>query len=136
MSKDEHRVFFSSRHCTQSQEQVTLNLPYSLNLQGKWKCAIKDIFIDTHDLSVNRFVFITSNICETSVIQGKDLPVLRKLFIEKSPHYYSFLDPIYITVSQTEINHIRLTLLDSNLKKIIFKENCLLECMFHFFKND
>lgn len=137
MSKEEHRFFFSSKYSIHNKNQgsFTVNLPFSLNLSGKWKCAILEVFVSTLDLKEVKSLYILADICETSLVGGnKQLPILKKLYLESDKTYYTSPNPFYITLKQSQINNFTLSCIDSNLEKITFNENFLLECNIHFYK--
>ena len=136
MSKEEHRIFFSSAYCEKSSEHFLTNLPFSLDLSGKWKCTIRDIYISVRKNLPPGYVYILSNFCETSFIQGKkQLPILKRFFYRQSKKLYSYVQPLYIPLKQNSLNKIELRFLDKDLKDIEFGENYLIECCLHFYKH-
>lgn len=136
MSKEEHRIYFSSAFCEKSSEHFLVNLPFSLNLQGHWKCSIRDIYISFKRDTANVCIFILADFCETSFLHGEQqLPVLTKFYLQGTRKYYSFEHPLYIPLKQNHLNSIELRFLDKNLKDIDFGEKFLIECSLHFFKD-
>lgn len=136
MSKEEQRIYFSSLYCEKNQENLILNLPYTLDLEGKWKCGIKDIYISFKSLNIPRFILITGDFCETSFIQKQEIPILQKIYLEKNQNYYSFSDPLYIPIKQQRIRRIEINLLDENFKQIYFNPELIIECLLHFHKDE
>lgn len=132
MQQSEHRIYFSSSFC--EKERFLVNLPFSLDLRGDWKCGVKDIFITSTNTLPN-YIYILGDFCETSIVYGiEQLPVLRKLFLGDSKKYHHFEHPFYIPLKQKHLNKFELCLIDSNFKKINFGEEFLIECTLHFYK--
>ena len=59
MSKEEHRIYFSSNYSIHSKNQgaFTVNLPFPLELKGKWKCAIVDIFVKVENFVTDTILY-------------------------------------------------------------------------------
>lgn len=138
MSKEEHRFFFSSDHVSlyNNRASFTVNLPFSLDLRGKWKCALLDLFIRLGELDIDS-CYILADFCDTSLVQETNqLPILKKLYLKRGESYYTFLRPLYIPIKQTHISSFTLTLLDSNLQEFLISDTKLLiECTIHFYKH-
>lgn len=136
MNKEEHRFYFSSEHSLRdNQGAFTVNLPFPFQLPGLWKCTIYDVFISLDNIQLSSF-YILTDFCETSLVnENIQLPVLKKVYIETDTNYYSFTNPLYIPIKQSHISSFTLLFLDSNLQKIKFNKNCLIECCIHFYKH-
>lgn len=135
MSREEHRIYFSSSFCLESSGHFILNLPYTLDLQGKWKCAIKDIYIFGAKEKLPQFIYVLGDFCETSILQGQEVPILNKVYFNNN-EYYSFADPLYIPLKQKQLYQLELAFTDRDLKTIHFDKNFLIECTLHFYKNE
>lgn len=137
MSKEEHRIFFSSAYCEKSSEHFLINLPFSLDLSGKWKCTIRDIYLSVNRVNFSpEYIYILGDFCETSIIQGKkQLPILKQFYFQQNKKYYSYDHPLYIPLKQNSLNKIELRFLDKDLKDIDFGEKYLIECCLHFYKH-
>lgn len=135
MSKEEHLVYISSDYSTQDNitGTVTINLPVFLNLDGNWKCAILDFYIERH-LYTTPFINILADFCQTSFIhQTKELPILKRIFIDPEKKYYDFNYPTYIRLKQNSLSDFDLTFVDSSLKSINLQK---FEALLHFSKNE
>ena len=135
MAKEEHRIHFSTSFCETSYDQFIVNLPHILDLEGKWKCAIKDIYISSKNIFIPLFVYVLGDFCETSILNNQEIPVLTKFYLEKSQQYSFFSHPLYIPIKQNQLNQIELAFVDENLKKIDFGDNFSIECTLHFYKH-
>jgi len=137
MSKREHRIYFSSSFCDSDNKKgrFLVHLPFSLELQGEWKCAIRDIFITNKNI-LPKFIYILSDFCETSIVYGKEqLPILKKIFIDSSEKYLNSEEPLYIPLKQTQLNKFELRFINPQLEEIDFGDKFLIECTIHFYKD-
>jgi len=134
MLKEEHRVYFSSKKSTLAGEHFIFDLPYTLDLSGKWKCALKDFYIHAENSTIPKFVYVLGDFCETSFVNGRELPVIAKIYIKKNINFYSAVRPLYIPLKQKELRKIELLFLDSNLQNFNFDPAFLIECTLHFYK--
>lgn len=135
MSKEEHRFYFSSKTSVkQNQCSFTVNLPFPLDLTGKWKCCLYEVYVHFPKLD-SPSIYILSDFCETSLVGEKNqLPILRKVYFSPNKRYYSYSHPLYIPLKQTHISNFSLSFLDSNLHQILFSDDFLIECTIHFYK--
>lgn len=141
MSEEEHLFYFSSKYSKQDQFTggFTTNLPFPLNLEGEWKCAVLDFYIKTS--SNNRdsieFIYILGDFCKTSFIQEKkEIPLLKKVPINKKlVQQYSFTNLLYIPLKQSTLSDFDLTFLDTSFHPYILDKSSLIECTIHFIKN-
>lgn len=141
MSEREHRIYFSSDFSTQDRVtgSFTVNLPFSLNLEGVWRCAILDFFIrpDISDSHSSQFIYILADFCQTSFIhQTTELPILKKVHLNNSAQYYDFSNPLYIPLKQSSLTDFDLVFLDSFLLPVTLTRPSKIECMIHFIKDD
>ena len=141
MSEREHRFYFSSDFSTQDRVSgsFTINLPFVLNLEGEWKCAVLDFFIrsDNSDIYTSQFIYILADFCETSIIlQTKEIPILRKVHLNASVQYYDFANPLYIRLKQNSLTDFELVFLDSSLLPLTLTKPSKIECMLHFIKDE
>jgi hypothetical protein len=136
MSKGEHHFYFSSKHSIHNNRGTfTVNLPFPLQFDGEWKCAIFDLFIsDSHQPSP---IYLLTDFCETSFVQGdKQLPILRKVYLEENKDYYSFTNLVYIPLKQNHLTNFSISFLDSNLERVVFNNSTFIECNIHFYKDE
>lgn len=141
MSEEEHRIYFSSDFSTQekSSGSFTVHLPNTLNLEGKWKCAVLDFFIrpDNSDNHSSQFIYILADFCETSIILQTDrFPILRKVHLNQGAQQYEFAYPLYIPLKQSSITDFELVFLDSFLLPVKLNKPSKIECTLHFIKNE
>jgi len=149
MSEEEHLFYFSSKYSLQDPitGSFTINLPLTLNLEGKWKCAVLDFFIrpdnldffirpDDSNKHTSEFIYILADFCSTSFIQeNKQIPILKKIGVNKGTYHYSFTHPLYIPLKQPTLTNFDLTFLDTFFEPITLHKTFLIECTLHFSKN-
>jgi hypothetical protein len=137
MNKGEHHFYFSSKYSTHNNRGgFTVNLPFPLQFPGQWECAIIELFISHNNIHSSPFYLLT-DFCNTSLThEGKQLPILRKVYLEEKTEYYSFTNLVYIPLKQNIISNFTLSFLDNNLEPIIFDNTTLLECDIHFHRYD
>lgn len=138
MSSGEHYIYFSSKFATYNQilGSFTVNLPFWLELKGDWKCSILEVYIKIDEPIIERNVYILADFCTTSLIkESLQLPILKKIFIEKEKSYSCYFPPLYIPVKQSILNNFELKVVDSSLETILFTDSYLLECTLHFYKD-
>lgn len=141
MSEEEHRIYFSSDFSTQdkSSGSFTTHLPYSLNLEGRWKCAVLDFFIqpDSSTEQSSQFIYILADFCETSIILQSDrVPILKKVHLRGGARQYEFSYPLYIPLKQNRLSDFDLVFLNSFLKPVKLTKPAKIECTLHLIKNE
>lgn len=139
MSEGEHIFYFSSRFTQQDRVSgsFTINLPFTLNLEGEWKCAILDFFIrpDISDAHSAQYIYVLGDFCRTSFIKGNEqIPILKKIALNKSTQQYTFSQPLYIPLKQDSLTDFDLTFLDTFFKVILLHHSSIIECTLHFLK--
>lgn len=141
MSEKEHLIFFSSEHSTSDKHtsSFTVDLPYTLNLEGEWKCAVLDFYIkpDNTNTQSSYFIYILADFCETSIIFQSNLaPILKKVYLSEGSEQYEFPYPLYIPLKQNSLIGFNLVFLDSSLRPINLNKQTKIECTLHFIKNE
>lgn len=90
-----------------------------ISLEGtNWQVGVKEVFFEIS--SVNRFYdlsnnseqhsfIILSDLCDVSILNGKKLGILRKIFIcENNINHIIFNTPIYIPLKTKRFNSIKI----------------------------
>lgn len=139
MSSSEHVYYFSSEFSKHNSTTGFFynNLPVTLNLPGKWKCGLIDIFAKTDGyISDQQTVFIVVSFCETSLVHDQNqLPVLRKVKLTHGNNHITFTKPLYINVKQKQISNFNINFLNKNLDVIHFGSDSIIELTLHFYKH-
>lgn len=136
MSTEEHLYYFSSKFTKQNKNTgfFDINLPITLDLSGKWKCGILDLYVKDNN-SVFESIYVSTSFCNTSLIHEQDqIPVLKKVNLKSGNNNINFPHPLYIKVKQKQISNFSLSCLDTNLRTINFDDRFLLELTLHFVK--
>ena len=80
------------------------HLTSQLSLKGKWKIALVDVKIDVDVMLEHKDVYIYSNICGESIIDGSLKPLLRRICLRASDTgYYKFEHLSYVDVIKSEL---------------------------------
>lgn len=141
MSEEQHLIYFSSVYATHDKVtgSFTTNLPFTLHLEGKWKCAVLDFSIkpDISDSNSPQYIYILADFCKTSIIhQIEQSPILRKVALSDAAQLYEFANPIYISLKQNSLTDFDLFFTNSLLNPIKFHKSNRIECTLHFIKDD
>ena len=137
MSSEEHRFYFSSKYSFQNKNlgEFTVSLPFSLELRGKWKATVCDVFFKLANTETD-CIYILADFCDTSLVQqNKQLPILKKVYLNSIQNYFYFTHPLYIPVKQNSLSGFSLSFLDSKFEIISLGPDCLIECSIHFYKH-
>lgn len=136
--EEEHLIYFSSKFINQDPitGSFTINLPHRLELSGKWKCAILDLYVKPDITNIlSAAIHILADFCSESFIAGDKLPIIRKIYLKKSSKFYNLTNTLYIPLKQSNITNFSLSILDQRFKPIIFQSSHLLEFTLHFVKS-
>lgn len=85
-----------------------VKLPQTMTLNGDWKVALTEITL-TEDIEKEDILYIYTNICSESFINGENVPLLRRV-ISATKGNITFTPSYYIPVIKSEINEIEFTL--------------------------
>jgi hypothetical protein len=139
MTEGEHLIYFSSRHSDQDKVtgSFTVNLPYTLNLEGDWKCAVLDFFLspDNSESDSNQYIYILGDFCNTSFIRDKQIPILHKISLRDGLKQYTPSHLLYISLKQNSLTDFDLTFLDPSLRPVILTSSGIIECTLHLIKH-
>ena len=106
-------------------------------LDGHWVCALKQISLTCNFTPRTRRLYFCCDIVGESYVRNRTIPVLRNIEIEtryKKLKSETFEEAIYLPVNVSNLNAIRLYLLDEDLQPINFDSNDL-HCVLHFKQN-
>lgn len=81
MSSGEHYIYFSSKFATYDDTlgSFIVNLPFALELNGNWKCAVLDAYIKLDNPITDRQIYVLADFCTTSLVKEQSqLPILKK----------------------------------------------------------
>ena len=86
-----------------------VDLPKTLHLEGEWQIALADIKVKTAKKSS---FYLLADFCEESLLKGSLYPVLRR--VDQKETHYPF--PYFLQVTKAEVQSLKLTIVDQNLK--------------------
>ena len=116
----------SEFHPSNNPNNFIVDLPKSLLLEGKWEVALTDIKVKSSKKST---FYLLSDICEESFLKGSRYPVLRRVYSKEAEYNL----PYYVDVNKSEVQSIRLILLDQNLNPLNLSD---IECTLHLRKKN
>ena len=97
-----------------------VDLPKTLLLEGEWEVALTDIKIKA---SKRVSFYILTDFCEESIVKGSQRSVLRRV----DDKFGIYPLPYYVKVIKSEIQRVRVIVLDQNLDFFELTEiNCTL----------
>lgn len=116
MGKDRYQFYLCSEDSEnlQPQNKVTdfiVELPEPLDLPGIWEVGLYQADYRLSRQSGN--IYLCCDLCEESLIHGRQLPILQKL--EPRGGYFNPI-PLFVDVKADFIRRIHLCLLDTELK--------------------
>ena len=94
----------------------TCELPEKVRLKGRWICALYSVSFQER---VSVPLVVTSDVCESSVIQNERHAVLQ-VIPQNSGRHISFNNLLWFDVSLDEIERIKLFIRTSNLDEASF----------------
>lgn len=110
-----------------------IQFPRTYTLEGHWMCAVKEISFTSNFTPKSSRLYLCCDIVEESYVRETSLPVLRNIEIQsryKKLKASEFSSPTYVPVKVTNLNTIRLYLLDEHLNQVEFQSSDL-HCVLH-----
>ena len=86
-----------------------VDLPKTLRLEDQWEVSLTDIKVRS---TKRASFYLVVDFCEERILGGSQYPVLRR--IDDKSSQYTF--PYFVKVVKAELQSLRFTLLDQNLK--------------------
>ena len=124
----------SSVHAGNTPADFTVELAQSIQLTGRWECALVDYQLTGASIPYDPFC-ICSDICEASCVGDIRLPVLRRASF-KGKKVESLVEPElpqYIGVKRDQMKRIRVYITDSKNRRFAVPGGEL-SCTVHFRK--
>lgn len=118
LSVDQYYLFISSNQCdnmhpSNNITKFSVDLPTNLLLNGQWEVALIEVNFKASERQV---VYILADFCQESLVEGKFLPIMKRLTLKKGLNNGSCIPPIYIPLSRTNIKTINFYILDNEGK--------------------
>jgi len=89
-----------------------------ITLKSKWKVALVDI-----KLSATNDLYIYSNICGDTIVDGNKQPLLRRICCSSQTDHYQFDQLTYIPVTKSELRDIEFFITDEQGNQASFLKN-------------
>lgn len=115
LNVDQYYLFISSNQCDNvyplnNNVKFSIDLPSNLVLTGMWEVALIELNLKISD---RQYLLILSDLCHESFVEGKFLPVLKRLSAKKGLNNGSCIPPIYMSISRDNIKTINFHIFDS-----------------------
>ena len=116
-----------------SPSEYRIQLPKPYVLEGHWSCGLIDVTLDCDFTPRSTRLYLCCDFVDESYVKNTLIPVLRN--IEVNTRYKKlktevYSHPLYIPVTATHLQTLKLYLLDDQLKPVIFKDNDF-HCVLH-----
>lgn len=115
--------------------EFKVKLAERLILEGEWVCALTEFqyTVQTPPLEALSEIYVCSNLCDSSLVGGVKLSVLRKIpNLIQGEHIVQTFDPaFYIPVIQRDFSVIDIYLKDKNFQSVSFDSGSI-SCTLHF----
>lgn len=107
-STDSSEYFDNQPNC------FRVHLNKQIQLDGYWSVALTEFATESWDLvKKTPEVYICCDICEETIVGGKDLPLLRRVFLgEKQENNITYTLPYYIPVKIGQLQQICIYIID------------------------
>lgn len=84
----------------------SLDLPSTLVLNGRWEVAVTELWLK--NTVVRTQMNLCADFCSESLVNGKFIPLLRRVEMRKGYNHITYLNPYYFTISRSELKHLNL----------------------------
>lgn len=137
MSPREHFIYVNCDSI--SDNHFGVDLPATLRLEGEWKCGLIECSIKFFhkDLpNIPSGVFLLADFCSTSLVNERQLPVLRRFQLPKKAMInISPLIPLYIPIKQFWLNRLEFSLVDFDFNVLNVNSKCRIDLTLHLRKS-
>jgi hypothetical protein len=128
LSSDDSITFFPNN----KPNNFTLNLGRSINLEGKWVCALKEVNCYINE-KLPKILYILCDCCDQSYARNTYMSILRTVAIDVSEGLFieEFSDAFYKPLSTSNISTVTISIrgedgADADFNSKVFK------CILHF----
>lgn len=102
----QHFLFCASNDCLKfhpenNSHYFIVELPHTLHLEGKWECALVELFCDTLNLEQLKVVVLMSDLCSSSYIDYQTSGI--------AP-FSVITTPFYVSLTRDQIQRFRIYL--------------------------
>ena len=110
----------------------TINLGRSINLEGKWCCALKEINCQINE-KLPEILYILGDCCSQSYARNTYMSILRTVSIDVQEGLFieEFSDAFYKDVNTSNISTINISIRDKDGSDVDFKSK-VFNCILHF----
>lgn len=112
----------SSEYFQNNPNNFTTQLNKQIQFDGYWTVALTEFNAESW-LSTSKIheIFVCCNICEETIVGSKEMPLLRRIYLEqKTTGNMIFTLPYYIPVKIAQIQQISLYIMDRDGKLVSF----------------
>lgn len=114
-STDSSEYFENKPHCF----RVQLNK--QIQFDGYWTVALTEFSTESLISSKKKSeLFVCCDICEESIVGGKEAPLLRRIYLGKNPKNITYSQPYYIPVKIGQLQQIAIYITDRDGNLVSF----------------
>ena len=106
-----------------------IDLPSNLYLNTSWEVALTEIWIRSHETRDQ--VDLCGDFCVESLVNGKFIPLLRRLELKKGYNHIIYSNPIYFHISRGDLKHLSFFITHPTSQDLSFIKSDLTVCV-HF----
>ena len=81
-----------------------IDLPSNLQLNTSWEVALTEVWIRSDDKREQ--VDLCADFCIESLVNGKFIPILRRIEVKKGYNHVIYSNPLYIHISRADLKHV------------------------------
>ena len=81
-----------------------IDLPSNLHLNTTWEVALTEVWI--RSLDKREQVDLCADFCIESVVNGKFIPILRRIEVKKGYNHVIYSNPLYVHISRADLKQV------------------------------
>ena len=120
-------------HPRNSPSECWIQLPKLYTLEGHWSCALIDVALQCDFTPRSTQLYLCCDFVQESYVKETSLPVLRNIEVNvryKKLKTEIYHHPAYVPVKVSQLQTVRLYLVNEHLKPVSFNDNDL-HCVLH-----
>ena len=120
---DQYYIFISSNefdnvYPLNTNTTFSIDLPSNLCLNTGWEVALKELWIKSQE---NREqVDLCADFCVETLVNGKFIPLLRRIELKKAYNHIMYDNPDYCNISRGDLKHVSFFIIHPSKKDLSF----------------
>lgn len=109
LEADQHYLIVSSTEFNHAyplndNTNFSLDLPSTLILDKQWEVALTEIWFKNTE--TRNQMDLCADFCSESLVNGRFIPLLRRIEIKRGYNHIIYTKPNYFTISRSELKHV------------------------------